>query len=51
MRYSDFDDELGLRPAEVAAPLVDLVALLEAPGPFCGAALMVLFLVAVFSPG
>ena len=64
MPYRDFDDELGLRPAEVAAPFLDwdrhpviavinilAVAVMEVLGPFCWAALILLFLVAVFSPG
>jgi hypothetical protein len=63
MAYRDFDDELGLHPAEVVAsldrdrhPVIALinilaVALLEVLGPFCWAALILLFLVAVFSPG
>ncbi len=64
MPYRDFDDELGLRPAEVAAPSLDwdrhpgiavinilAVAVMEVLGPFCWAALILLFLVAVFSPG
>ena len=58
-----FDDELGLHPAGVAAPPLDwdrhpviavinifAVALMEVLGPFCWAALILLFLGAVLSP-
>ena len=64
MPYRDFDDELGLHPAGLAAPTLDwdrhpviavinvlAVALMEVLGPFCWAALIVLFLAAVLSPG
>jgi hypothetical protein len=64
MPYRDFDDALGLRPAEAAAPSLDwdrhpviavinilAVAVMEVLGPFCWMALILLFLVAVFSPG
>ena len=62
MQYRDFDDELALHRAATDAPLMDLanhpfievvnilaVALMEILGPFCWAALILLFLVAEFS--
>jgi hypothetical protein len=65
MAYRDFeDDEFDLRLAEADAPPSGLhdhpvievinilaVALLEILGPFCWLALILLFLVAEFSPG
>jgi hypothetical protein len=63
MAYRDFDDdELALRSAESAVPLIDFsnhpvievinnlaVALFEILGPFCWAALILLFLFAEFT--
>jgi len=63
MRYRDFDHELALGGADSVAPFVDLggrpfseivnilaMALMEFLGPFCWAALILLFLVAELSP-
>lgn len=62
MRYRDFDEELALRRAETGAPAIDLpnrpfveavnilaVPVMEILGPFCWAALILLFLVTEFS--
>jgi hypothetical protein len=64
MSYRDFDEELGPYSVGTGAPSVDLVehpviasinvlavALMEILGPFCWAALILLFLVAEFSSG
>jgi hypothetical protein len=62
MQYRDFDDEMALRRGETDPPAIDwadhpfievvnilAVALMEILGPFCWAALILLFLVAEFS--